>query len=116
MQNSGCETASARNAARPSDEGLKERCLYVLVIPLGGIIFSSAGRHPLAGIACAFAGVSGGFSANFIPSGIDPLLQGFTQSAAQLLDPDAQVSIVNNNIFTAVSTLLIALVGVSVRR
>ena len=56
---------------------------YVLVIPLGGIIFHAAGRHPLAGIAAAFAGVSGGFAANFIPSGIDPLLAGFTQEAAQ---------------------------------
>ncbi|MEP2447039.1 MAG: AbgT family transporter, partial [Balneola sp.] len=56
---------------------------YVLVIPLGGVIFYAAGRHPVAGIAAAFAGVSGGFSANFIPSGIDPLLQSFTQSAAQ---------------------------------
>ena len=41
---------------------------YVLVIPLGGVIFYAAGRHPLAGIAAAFAGVSGGFSANFVPS------------------------------------------------
>ena len=40
---------------------------YVLVIPLGGVIFYAAGRHPLAGIAAAFAGVSGGFSANFVP-------------------------------------------------
>ena len=85
---------------------------YVLVIPLGGVIFYAAGRHPLAGIAAAFAGVSGGFSANFwIPSGLDPLLQGFTLSAAQLLDPAAQVSIVNNNVFTAVSTVMICLVG-----
>lgn len=85
---------------------------YVLVIPIGGIIFYAAGRHPLAGIAAAFAGVSGGFSANFfVPSGLDPLLQGFTLSAAQLYDPDIQVSIVNNNIFTAASTLLIVLVG-----
>ena len=85
---------------------------YVLVIPLGGVIFYSAGRHPLAGIAAAFAGVSGGFSANFwVPSGLDPLLQGFTLQAAQLLDPEAQVSIVNNNVFTAVSTVLIVIVG-----
>ena len=49
---------------------------YVVVIPLAGVIFYAAGRHPLAGIAAAFAGVSGGFSANFIPSGIDPLLAG----------------------------------------
>ena len=48
------------------------------------VIFYAAGRHPLAGIAAAFAGVSGGFSANLIPSGIDPLLQGFTQTAAQI--------------------------------
>ena len=58
---------------------------YVLVIPLGGVIFYTAGRHPLAGLAAAFAGVSGGFSANFIPSGLDPLLQGFTQTAAQIV-------------------------------
>ena len=57
---------------------------YVLVIPLGGVIFYAAGRHPLAGIAAAFAGVSGGFSANIIPSSIDPLLQGISQSAAQI--------------------------------
>ncbi|WP_438405141.1 AbgT family transporter, partial [Aeromonas hydrophila] len=49
---------------------------YVLVIPIGGIIFHAAGRHPLAGIAAAFAGVSGGFAANFLPSGGDALLQG----------------------------------------
>ena len=85
---------------------------YVLVIPLGGVIFYAAGRHPLAGIAAAFAGVSGGFSANFwIPSGLDPLLQGFTLSAARLLDPEVEVSIVNNNVFTAVSTLMIVAIG-----
>ncbi len=85
---------------------------YVLVIPIGGVIFYAAGRHPLAGIAAAFAGVSGGFACNFwIPSGLDPLLQGFTLSAAQLYDPDVQVSIVNNNVFTAASTMLIVLVG-----
>jgi aminobenzoyl-glutamate transport protein len=49
---------------------------YVLVIPLAGIIFHAAGRHPLAGIAAGFAGVSGGFSANFIPSSIDPIASG----------------------------------------
>ena len=85
---------------------------YVLVIPIGGVIFYAAGRHPLAGIAAAFAGVSGGFSANFwVPSGLDPLLQGFTLTAAQLYDPDVQVSIVNNNVFTAASTFLIVFVG-----
>ena len=84
---------------------------YVLVIPLGGVIFYAAGRHPLAGISAAFAGVSGGFSANFIPSGIDPLLQGFTQQAAQILDPDRMVNPLSNLGFTAVSSLLVIGVG-----
>jgi aminobenzoyl-glutamate transport protein len=84
---------------------------YVLVIPIGGVIFYAAGRHPLAGIAAAFAGVSGGFSANFVPSGIDPLLQGFTQSAARIINPVIELNPLNNWFFTSASTLLIVLVG-----
>ncbi|MBW3671902.1 MAG: AbgT family transporter, partial [Acidobacteria bacterium] len=84
---------------------------YVLVIPLGGVIFYAAGRHPLAGIAAAFAGVSGGFSANFIPSGIDPLLQGFTQNAAQIIDPARLVNPLCNWFFTAASSILIIGLG-----
>jgi len=84
---------------------------YVLVIPLGGIIFYAAGRHPLAGIAAAFAGVSGGFSANFVPSGIDPLLQGLTQASAQILDPAREVNPLCNWFFTSASTVLVVLVG-----
>ncbi|ALP40586.1 AbgT family transporter [Aeromonas schubertii] len=84
---------------------------YVLVIPIGGIIFHAAGRHPLAGIAAAFAGVSGGFAANFLPSGGDALLQGFTQTSAQLLDPNYMVNTLCNIIFTGASSLLIILVG-----
>lgn len=84
---------------------------YVLVIPLGGVIFHAAGRHPLAGIACAFAGVSGGFGANFIPSAIDPLLQGFTQSAAQILDSSREVNPLCNWLFTSLSSVLVIAVG-----
>ncbi|MEZ9998940.1 AbgT family transporter [Vibrio lentus] len=84
---------------------------YVLVIPLGGIIFHAAGRHPLAGIAAAFAGVSGGFSANFIPSGIDPLLAGFTQTAANVLDPAYVVNPLANIFFTGLSSVLIVAIG-----
>lgn len=84
---------------------------YVLVIPLGGIIFHAAGRHPLVGIAAAFAGVSGGFSANFIPSGIDPLIAGFTQSAAQVFDPNYIVNPLSNIYFTGLSSILIVCVG-----
>jgi aminobenzoyl-glutamate transport protein len=84
---------------------------YVLVIPLGGVIFYTAGRHPLAGIAAAFAGVSGGFSANFIPSGIDPLLQGFTQAGAQLIDPTRLVNPLSNWFFMSASTALVVALG-----
>lgn len=84
---------------------------YVLVIPLGGIIFHAAGRHPLAGIAAAFAGVSGGFSANPLPSALDPLLQGFTQPAAQIIDTTVQVNPLCNYYFTAASSILITLLG-----
>ncbi len=84
---------------------------YVLVIPLGGVIFYAAGRHPLAGIAAAFAGVSGGFSANFVPSALDPLLQGFTQSAAQIIDPNIQVNPLCNYFFTTASSILIMSLG-----
>lgn len=84
---------------------------YVLVIPLGAVIFYAAGRHPLAGIAAAFAGVSGGFSATFIPSSLDPLLSGLTQEAARLIDPDVVVNPLNNYFFTTASAGLIILVG-----
>jgi aminobenzoyl-glutamate transport protein len=84
---------------------------YVLVIPLGGVIFHAAGRHPLAGIVAAFAGVSGGFSANFVPSSLDPLLSGLTQSAAQIVDPSREVNPLSNWYFTSVSSLLIVGAG-----
>lgn len=54
---------------------------YVVVIPLSAIVFAAAGRHPLAGIAAGFAGVSGGFSANFTPGQLDALLFGVTEAA-----------------------------------
>ena len=84
---------------------------YVLVIPLGGVIFYAAGRHPLAGIAAAFAGVSGGFSANFVPSSLDPLLQGLSQAGARILDPEIVLNPLNNYFFTTVSSVLIVGLG-----
>ncbi|WP_423187009.1 AbgT family transporter [Alishewanella sp. d11] len=85
---------------------------YVLVVPLGAVIFYAAGRHPLAGIAAAFAGVSGGFSATFfLPSSLDPLLAGLTQTSAQILDPTVTVNPLNNYFFTTASTFLIILIG-----
>ena len=84
---------------------------YVLVIPLGAVIFYAAGRHPLAGIAAAFCGVSGGFSATFIVSSLDPLLQGISQSAAQILDPNIVLNPLNNFFFTTSSSILVIAIG-----
>lgn len=69
---------------------------YVVVIPLGAVLFAGAGRHPLAGLAAAFAGVSAGFSANLLLTGLDPLLAGFTTPAAQLIDPTYEVAATAN--------------------
>ncbi|MVZ97136.1 AbgT family transporter [Sphingorhabdus sp. IMCC26285] len=60
---------------------------YVVFIPLAAILYASVGRHPLAGLAAAFAGVSGGFAGNVTPGQMDVLLFGFTQEAARIIDP-----------------------------
>lgn len=84
---------------------------FVLLVPIGGVMFYAAGRHPLGGIAVAFAGVAGGFSANFIVSSLDPLLAGLTQEAAALIDDEKSINPLCNYYFTASSTVLIVLVG-----
>lgn len=84
---------------------------YVVLIPLAGAIFYALGRHPLAGMAAAFAGVSGGYSANLLIGTIDPLLAGITQEAAQLIDPDYIVVATANWYFMVASTFLITAVG-----
>jgi aminobenzoyl-glutamate transport protein len=84
---------------------------YILIIPLAGIIFHSLGRHPIAGMAAAFAGVSGGFSANLLIGTIDPLLAGLSTEAAQIVDPEYYVMPTANYYFMVVSTFFIAITG-----
>lgn len=84
---------------------------YVVLIPLAGMIFHSVGRNPIAGIAAAFAGVSGGYSANLVIGTVDPLLSGITQQAARLIDPDYVVAVEANWYFMIASTFLIAILG-----
>ena len=81
---------------------------YVVMIPLAAIIFASAGRHPLAGIAAAFAGVSGGFSANVAPGQLDALLFGITETAynASSIDAGWTVNIAGNTYFIIALLLL----------
>ena len=84
---------------------------YVVLIPLGAVIFLSFGRHPLAGLAAAFAGVSGGFSANLLIGTTDALLGGITTEAAKLIDPDYVVSPTANYYFMFISTFVITILG-----
>ncbi|MEL6728655.1 MAG: AbgT family transporter [Pseudomonadota bacterium] len=69
---------------------------YVVLIPLAAVLFASAGRHPLAGIAAAFAGVSGGFSANLFPGQLDALLYGITEEAGEILNAGYDANIAGN--------------------
>ena len=84
---------------------------YVVLVPLSAVIFHSMGRHPLAGLACGFACVSGGYSANLLIGTIDPLLAGLTQEAANLIDPEYSVHAAVNYYFMMISTFLITGVG-----
>ncbi|MDA9557554.1 AbgT family transporter [Vibrio sp.] len=84
---------------------------YVVLIPLAAMLFHSLGRHPLAGLAAAFAGVSGGYSANLLIGTVDPLLSGITESAAQMIDPGYTVGPEVNWYFMFVSTFFIAITG-----
>jgi aminobenzoyl-glutamate transport protein len=84
---------------------------YVVLIPMAAVIFHSLGRHPLAGLAAAFAGVSGGYSANLFIGTVDPLLAGFTTSAANLIDPNYTVGPEANWYFMIASTFVIAALG-----
>lgn len=84
---------------------------YVLLVPLAGTIFIAVGRNPIAGMAAAFAGVSGGYSANLVLGTIDPLLAGLSQEAARLVDPEYLVNPTANYYFMVASTFLIAFLG-----
>ncbi|MEO1015513.1 MAG: AbgT family transporter [Pseudomonadota bacterium] len=79
---------------------------YVVLIPLAGVLYASAGRHPIAGIAAAFAGVSGGFSANISPGQLDALLYGITESAGEILVPSYDANIAGNTYFIQAMTVL----------
>jgi aminobenzoyl-glutamate transport protein len=84
---------------------------YVVLPPLAMLVFAKCGRSPVVGLAAVFAGVGGGFSANLLLTGLDPLLQGLTQASAQILDPSRTVRPECNWYFMIASTFLVTLVG-----
>ncbi len=84
---------------------------YVVLIPLAAAVFHALGRHPFAGLAAAFAGVSGGYSANLLIGTVDPLLAGITQEAARFIDPTYEVHPAVNWYFMIASTFLVTGLG-----
>ncbi|PKK40058.1 Aminobenzoyl-glutamate transport protein [Clostridiaceae bacterium JG1575] len=87
---------------------------YVVVIPLGAIMFANARRHPLAGLAAAFAGVSAGFSANLLIGTLDPLLQGITLESLKTAGIQYGILPTANLYFMIVSTFVLTFVGTMV--
>ncbi len=83
---------------------------YLILIPLGAAAFLSIGKHPLAGLAAAYAGVSAAFSVNILIAPLDGLLTEVTNESIQLVDPGASIGITANLWFAIVSTILMALV------
>ncbi len=84
---------------------------YVILIPLGAMVFHSLGRHPIAGLAAAFSGVSGGFGANFLIGSVDPILAGLSTSAAQIILPDLVINPAVNYYFMFFSAIIIVILG-----
>ena len=84
---------------------------HVLLPPLAAIAFLTVGRHPIAGIAAAFAGVSGGYSANLLLGTIDPLLAAISEEAARIMNPTYTVNATCNYFFMAASTPVLAVTG-----
>lgn len=84
---------------------------YIVVIPIAALMYMAYGRHPMVGMAAAFAGVSGGFSANLLIGTLDPLLCGITNEAVKMVDPGYVVEPTGNWYFMIASTFVITIIG-----
>lgn len=93
------------NASVASDAG------YIILPPLAAALYHAMGRHPIAGLAAAFAGVAGGFGGGFFPTGGDGAITGFAQDAARVIAPGYNVNILHNLYFKAASALVVTLAG-----
>ena len=93
------------NSSVASDAG------YIILPPLAAALYLAVGRHPIAGLAAAFAGVAGGFGSGFFPTGGDGALTGFAQDAARVIAPDYTVNYLHNAYFKAGSAVIVMLAG-----
>ncbi len=83
---------------------------YLVLIPLGAVAFRSVGRHPLAGIAVAFAGVAGGFGVNFLITPTDAILTEITNESIALVEPGRTIDLTANLWFGIGSTILVTII------
>jgi len=65
---------------------------FVVMPPLGALIFTAMGRNPLAGLMCAYASVTGAFASNVIVTSMDVITVSFTEAAAKMVIPDITLS------------------------
>lgn len=85
---------------------------YLVLIPLGAAAFLTVGRHPIAGIAAAFAGVAGVFLVNVFIVPTDGILTEITNDAIHLLDPNVSIDLAANLYFAIASSVLLTIVCV----
>jgi aminobenzoyl-glutamate transport protein len=83
---------------------------YLVLIPLGAAAFASLGRHPLAGIAAAYAGVSAAFFVNVLITPADGIITEVTNETIGLVAPDVHLNVTHNFFFSIAATLFCALV------
>jgi aminobenzoyl-glutamate transport protein len=83
---------------------------YLVLIPLGASAFYSIGRHPLAGLAAAFAGVAAAFGVNFLVKPIDGILAEMTNDAIHIVDPAQTIDLTANFYFGVVSSVVLIVV------
>ena len=84
---------------------------YVVVVPLGAMIFAAADRHPIAGLAAAFAGVSGGYSANLLPGPLDALMVDIANESLTSAGIEYDMGVTANWYFLIASTVVLTIVG-----
>lgn len=83
----------------------------VIMPPMGALIFLAVGRHPVAGLLAAIAGVGCGFTANLLIVTTDVLLSGISTEAAAAFNPQMHVSVIDNWYFMASSVVVLTIVG-----
>lgn len=84
---------------------------YIVLPPLAAGLYVVFGRPPLAGVAAAFAGIGGGFSANLLVGSTDALVSGITEAGARTLDQGYTVLATCNWYFMIASTFMLTIVG-----